>query len=88
MVYVDKNCILPLFTRVAESRSRRFLSGVGFLRTLRVQLNHFLHGTHKLGILIHFMPIEMAQFLLKLLLKQIILVVYHITIAPKTVSNF
>jgi len=36
-------------------RSRRFLGGVGFLRTLGVQLNNFLHRkfftSHKLGIL-------------------------------------
>jgi len=34
--------------------------------TLDVQLDHFLHHTPKLGI-----PVEMVQFLLKLLLKQI-----------------
>jgi len=43
-----------------RSRGRRFLGGVGFLRTLvvrvfyptpEVQLNHFLHRTPKLGIL-------------------------------------
>jgi len=48
--------------RVGVARSRRFLSGVGFLRTLgvgveffyptvEVQLNHFLHHTPKLRIL-------------------------------------
>jgi len=60
-------------------RSRRFLGGfgVGFLTTLGVgvgffcptpdvQLDNFLHHTPKLGI-----PLEMVQFLLKLLLKQI-----------------
>jgi len=58
---------------------------VGFLITLAVgarlfyltltsdgQLDHFLHHTPKLGI-----PVEMVQFLLKLLLKQIFLSVYH-----------
>jgi len=50
---------------------------VGFLTTLGVgvgffcptpdaQLDHFLHHTPKLGI-----PVELAQFLLKILLKQI-----------------
>jgi len=68
-------------------RSRCFLSGcgVGFLTTLGVgvglfclsptpgaQLDHFLHRTLKLGI-----PVEMVQFLMKLLLKQIFLVVHH-----------
>ena len=66
-------------------RSRRFLCSVGFLKTLgvgvgvayfcltpipEVQLNNFFHRTPKLGI-----PIEMAQFLWKRLLKQRILVV-------------
>jgi len=37
-----------------------------------VQLDHFLHHTPKLGI-----PVEMVQFLLKLLLKQRFLAVYH-----------
>ena len=37
-----------------------------------VQLDHFLHRTLKLGI-----PVEMVQFLLKLLLKQSFLVVHH-----------
>ena len=49
--------------------------GVGFFcptLTPEVQLDHFLHHTHKLGI-----PIEMVQFLMNFLLKQIILVVYH-----------
>jgi len=65
----------------SRSQSRRFLGGVGvgFLTTLAVgvgifcptpapddQLDHFLHHTLKLGI-----PVEMVQFLLKLLLKQI-----------------
>jgi len=68
-------------------RSRRFLGGVGvgFLTTLGaavgffcptptpdVQLDQFLHHTPKLGI-----PVEMVEFLLKLLLKQIILAVHH-----------
>jgi len=57
--------------------------GVGFLTTLGVgfgyfcptpdvQLDHFLHHTLKLGI-----PVEMVQFLLKLLLKQGFLAVHH-----------
>jgi len=71
------------------SRYHRFLRGVevGFLTTLGVgvgvrfvcstptpdvQLDHFLHHTPKLGI-----PIEMVEFLMKLLLKQRILAVYH-----------
>jgi len=37
-----------------------------------VQLDHFLHHTIKLGI-----PVEMVQFLLKLLLKQRFLAVHH-----------
>ena len=72
---------------VGVVRSRRFLGGVGvgFLTTLRVgvgffcptptldiQLDHFLHHPLKLGI-----PVETAQFLLKLLLKQRFLAVHH-----------
>jgi len=66
-------------------RSRRFLGGVGvgFLTTLGVevgfycptpdvQLDHFLRHTPKLRI-----PVEMVQFLLKLLLKQRFLAVHH-----------
>jgi len=54
-------------------RSRSFLGGVGFLTTLgvvyfvRPRMSKwiiFLHHTPKLGI-----PVEMVQFLLKLLLK-------------------
>jgi len=37
-----------------------------------VQLDHFLNHTLKLGI-----PVEMVQFLLTLLLKQIFLAVNH-----------
>jgi len=37
-----------------------------------VQLDRFLHHTLKLGI-----PVEMVQFLLKLLLKQRFLAVHH-----------
>jgi len=61
------------------------LGGVGFLTTLGVgvgffcltptpdvQLDHFLHHTLKLGI-----PVEMVQFLLKLLLKQRFLGVHY-----------
>jgi len=40
--------------------------------TPEVQLDHFLHHTPKLRI-----PVEMVQFLMKLLLKQRILAVYH-----------
>jgi len=61
--------------------------GVGFLTTLGVgvgfgffcltptpdvPLDYFLHHTPKLGI-----PVELVQFLLKLLLKQRFLAVYH-----------
>jgi len=57
--------------------------GVGFLTTLGVtvgffcltpdaQLDHFLHHSPKLGI-----PVEMVQFLLKLLLNQRFPAVYH-----------
>ena len=58
-------------------RSRRFWGGVGvglFCPTLtpEVQLDHFLHHTSKLGA-----AVAMAQFLVKLLLEQRILVVYH-----------
>ena len=63
-------------------RSRRFLVRVGFLTTmgvsvgffcptLDVQLHQFLHHTPKLGI-----PVEMVQFLLKLLLEQRFLAVH------------
>jgi len=72
---------------VGVVRSRRFLGGVGvgFLTTLGVglrvgifcptpdvQLDHFLHHTPKMGI-----PVDMVQFLLKLLLKQRFLAVHH-----------
>jgi len=66
-------------------RSRSFLGGVAFLTTLgvgvglccptptpEVQLDHFLHRTPKLGI-----PVEIVQFLLKLLWKQRFLDVHH-----------
>ena len=43
-----------------------------FCPSPEVQLYHFLHHTPKLGI-----PAEMVQFLMKLLLKQRILAVYH-----------
>ena len=49
--------------------------GVGFLcpnLTLDVHLDNFLHHTSKLGI-----PVEMVQFLLKLLLEQRFLAVHH-----------
>ena len=50
------------------SRSRIFCP----IPTPDVQLDHFLHHTPKLGI-----PVEMVQFLLKLLLKQRFLAVHH-----------
>ena len=64
------------------ARSRRFLGGDEFLRTLNcfltptpeVQLNHLLHRTPKLGILV--VLVQMAQLILKLLLKQRFLAVY------------
>jgi len=43
-----------------------------FCLTLEVQLNYFLHHTPELRI-----PVEMVQFLMKLLLKQIIVAMYH-----------
>ena len=72
---------------VGVARSGRFLGevGVGFLTTLEVGVRFFcptpirkssgitiIHHTPKFGI-----PVDMVQFLLKLLLKQKILVVYH-----------
>ena len=48
------------------SRSRIFCPTPG------AQLDHFLHHTPKLGT-----PVERAEFLLKLLLKQRFLAVYH-----------
>jgi len=56
---------------------RRFLGGVGVgsfcpTPTPDVQLDHFLHHSPKSGI-----PVDMVQFLLKLLLKQRFLAVYH-----------
>jgi len=70
-----------LFVRVAESEvlgwsqswtpnNTRSESSI-FCPTLDIQLNHFLHHTPKLGI-----PVEMVQFLLKLLLKQRFLAVH------------
>ena len=66
-------------------KSRRFLCGVGFgfLTTLGVgvglfcptpdvRLHHFLQPTPKSGI-----PLEMTQFILRLLLKRIFLAVHH-----------
>jgi len=58
------------------------LGGDEFLRTLNcfltptpeVQLNHLLHRTPKLGILV--VLVQMAQLILKLLLKQRFLAVY------------
>jgi len=65
-----------VFTRVAESEVfgwSRIPNNTGSgsrifcpTPTPDVQLDHFLHHTPKLGI-----PVEMVQFLLKLLLKQI-----------------
>ena len=68
---------------VGVARCRRFLGGVGvgFLTTLgvwffwptsEIHLDNFLYPTPKLGIFV-----EMVQFLMKLLLIQIILAVYH-----------
>jgi len=72
---------------VGVVRSRRLLGGVGvgFLTTLGVgvgllcptptpdaQLDHFVHHTLKLGI-----PVEIVQLLLKLLLNQRFIAVYH-----------
>ena len=49
------------------------MGGVGFFcPTPDVQLDHFLHNTSKLGI-----SLEMVQFLLKLLLKQMFFAVHH-----------
>ena len=56
--------------------------GVGFFcptPTPDVQLDHFLHHTRKLGL-----PVEMVQFLLKLLLKQGFLLCTTISIDFKT----
>jgi len=70
---------------IVKSRSFSGGVGVGFLATLgvgvgyfcptptpEVQLDHFLHHTLKLGI-----PVEIVQFILKLLLKQRFLAVLH-----------
>jgi len=69
-------------TRVEESESevfgwsRRRIPKISQIRifypTPEVQLNHFLHHIPKLGS-----SVEMVQFLLKLLLKQKILSMYH-----------
>ena len=49
------------------------MGGVGFFcPTPDANLDNFLHHTPKLGI-----PVEMVQFLLKLLLNQRFLAVYH-----------
>jgi len=59
---ISAACTWDLGCGVGVARSRRFLGGVRFLRTLRVgvglfyatptvRLNHFLHCTHKFGIL-------------------------------------
>ena len=63
--------------RSLSRKSRMFLGtvGVGFFcrtPTLDIQLDHFLDHSPKLGI-----GVEMEQFLLKLLLKQRFLAVYH-----------
>jgi len=74
-----------LLAAVLRSRSRRFSGGVGvgFLTTLgvgvgvglscpaptpEIQLDHFLHRTLRLRI-----PVAMVKFILKILLKQILL---------------
>ena len=77
----------PSIRRWSESQASEVLGGVGFLTTLgvgvgffcrtptpEVQLDHFLHHTPNLGIHVEMVGL---QFLLKLLLKQIILSVYH-----------
>ena len=56
------------FPNNTGSRSRIFCP----TPTLEVQLDHFLHHTPKLGI-----PIEMVEFLLKLLLNQRFIAVHH-----------
>ena len=61
---------IPNSTR-SRSRCGIFLSDSDS-GTPDVQLGHFLHNTPKLGI-----PVEMLQFLLKLLLKQRFLAVHH-----------
>jgi len=61
-----------------RSRNRKESEVFGWSRifcptlTPGAQLDHFVHHTPKLGI-----PVEMVQFLLKLLLKQRFLAVYH-----------
>ena len=60
--------------------SRRFLGGVGVrffcpTPTPNVQLDHFIHHTPKLGI-----PVDIVQYLLKLLLKQCFLLCTTISI--------
>jgi len=46
-----------------------------FCQSQDVQLNHFLHRTPKLGI-----PVEIEQFLLKLLLKQRLLAIVDVSL--------
>ena len=76
----EQRCGVRAAIRVGVVRGQEFfLGGVGFLTilgggvgfffpnpTADVQLDHFLHHTPELGI-----PVEMVQFLLKPLLKQI-----------------
>jgi len=74
---MDERFVLSCLTFSFNSGlpSRRFLGGVGvgfFCPTPDVQLDHFLYHTFKLGI-----PVEMVQFLLKLLLKQRFFAVHH-----------
>jgi len=71
---------------LSQSRSRKELEVFGWNRsripnntesqifcpTPDIQLDHFLHHTPNLGI-----PVEMVQFLLKLLLKERFLAVHH-----------
>ena len=75
----SRETLIAVTCRVADGalvvRSWRFLGGVGvgfFCPTPDVQLDYFSHHTPKLEI-----PVEMVQFLLKYLLKQGFLAVYH-----------
>ena len=72
-------CSVKIRAAEPESWGAGFLTtlgvGVGFFcptTTPDVQWDHYLHHTRKLGI-----PVEMVQFLLKLLLKQRFLAVHH-----------
>ena len=71
-VYAIKRTIFHMWTPLAcDSRIQD--CGVGFFcLTPKVQLNHVLHHTPKLGI-----SVEMVQFLLELSFEQRILAVHH-----------